>query len=93
MLYNAECDSLNPKSLAQLRSELRVSERAWRKKPTSGATKLMLHDGTSEEFDKVASDYSKYLFGRLDIICIVGKKNADHFNSLIDSVKKRNKPS
>lgn len=42
LLYNAECDAPNPKSMARLRAELRAMERTWSQK--SAASLLAFDD-------------------------------------------------
>jgi hypothetical protein len=70
MLYNAECDALKPKSMQQLRIELRDMERAWKKKPT------VVNLGKDGDFEQEATNYRK--------------RNSEHFQFLIDSVKRKN---
>lgn len=52
--------------MAQLRNELRSWERTWSKKPPlEAATHRALQDGTEEDFDLAAANYSTHmLLGR-----------------------------
>ncbi|PJF16931.1 hypothetical protein PSACC_03263 [Paramicrosporidium saccamoebae] len=52
-LPSTECDALKPKSMQQLRIELRNMERAWKKKPT------VVDLGKDADFEQEASNYRK----------------------------------
>lgn len=53
LLYNAECDASHPKSLTQLRAEVRAMERAWSQRPA----KVLLDYDKDADFDISATKY------------------------------------
>ncbi len=62
LLHNAECDALRPKSMAQLRTELRALERTWSRRlsPPIPAVSAATGQGNGDEqdFDQASLSYS-----------------------------------
>lgn len=81
-MYNAECDALDPKSVDQIRNDLRQMEKSWIKKPQANLF-------NEEDFDASAAEYripNLYLDDHH-----LGKRNSDHFRELVKTLKDNKK--
>jgi hypothetical protein len=81
MMHNAECDSMQPKSSAQLRAELKARERAWSKKQT-----VVEFGRTDDDFEEAAALYSMEISSDDDC---VGKQNRESFGDLVRNLRER----
>ncbi|KAM3846470.1 E3 ubiquitin-protein ligase RAD18 isoform 3-T3 [Vipera latastei] len=96
-MYNSECDSLNPKSVAEIVKELENIEKTQAQldasKPKEDSMIFTKHQ-TENEIDEIHTDYRLLYINMKKITQFyfsAGKKHKAEFQLLIDQMKKRKK--